>query len=308
MAFPTTLDTDVDLHQVINNLSTTLNASYTTPATTVTLVDTSAFPTTGGIIYIAGERGTYTGISGNDLTGLVGIGGNYSIGATCEMLADAAHHNDIKDAVKSLQAKVGIDSSADTGSIDYILDNKPDLSATPAVALGTASAGVAGASSRQDHVHPTTGLALTADIGTTIQAYDADTSKLDVAETRSATLNMADLELIRPKLRDVSETTSVIGNTGAARTFDLTVANVFSATLDQASTFTFSNPPATGSTGYFVIELTNGEAFAITWPTSVDWEGGTAPILTAAGVDLLAFYTRDAGVTWHGMVGSTDSK
>jgi hypothetical protein len=33
------------------------------------------------------------------------------------------------------------------------------------------------------------------------------------------------------------------------------------------------------------------------WPAAVDFPGGTAPTLTAAGVDLLVFVTRDAGTT-----------
>lgn len=109
-------------------------------------------------------------------------------------------------------------------------------------------------------------------------------------------------------LKDYSIEGSAIGNTGASRTFDLTVANFFSATLDQASTFTFSNPPASGDFGAFVLELTNGGAFVITWPGAVDWPGGTAPTLTAAGVDQLVFTTRDAGSTWFGFVAGLDIK
>jgi hypothetical protein len=86
------------------------------------------------------------------------------------------------------------------------------------------------------------------------------------------------------------------------------VANFFSATLDQACTFTFSNPPASGDFGCFVLELTNGGAFIITWPASVDWPGGTAPTLTASGVDQLAFTTRDGGTTYFGFVAGLDIK
>lgn len=101
---------------------------------------------------------------------------------------------------------------------------------------------------------------------------------------------------------------SAIGNTDSAQTFDLETANAFSATLDQACAFTFSNPPATGNFGSFVLELTNGDAYTITFPASVDWAGGSAPTLTSSGVDILAFVTRDGGTTWHGYVMSTDSK
>ena len=130
---------------------------------------------------------------------------------------------------------------------------------------------------------------------------DADLATL-AANTFTGEQNLADNNLTRPKFKDVSEELSVIGNVGATRTFDLTVANAFTATVDQISTFTFSNPPATGSNGSFTLFLTNGGAFAVTWPASVDWVAATAPTLTAAGVDVLVFTTNDAGTTWLGFV------
>lgn len=114
--------------------------------------------------------------------------------------------------------------------------------------------------------------------------------------------------LTNKTLKDYAIDGSAIGNTGATRTFDLEVANFFSATLDQNSTFTFSNPPASGDFGAFVLELTNGGAFTITFPAAVDWPGGTAPSLTASGVDQLVFTTRDAGTTWFGFVAGLDIK
>ncbi len=124
----------------------------------------------------------------------------------------------------------------------------------------------------------------------------------------TAAIAMADNLLTRSVLKDYAIEGSAVGNTGATETFDLTNANFFSATLDQASTFTFSNPPASGDFGTFVLELTNGGAFAITWPASVDWPGGTAPTLTAAGKDQLVFTTRDGGTTWFGFVAGLDIK
>jgi hypothetical protein len=124
----------------------------------------------------------------------------------------------------------------------------------------------------------------------------------------TAAIAMADNLLTRSVLKDYAIEGSAVGNTGATETFDLTNANFFSATLDQASTFTFSNPPASGDFGTFVLELTNGGAFAITWPASVDWPGGTAPTLTAAGKDQLVFTTRDGGTTYLGFVAGLDIK
>ena len=126
--------------------------------------------------------------------------------------------------------------------------------------------------------------------------------------TLSGTLSCADQILDRPVLEDYAIQGVAIGNTGATRTIDLESGNFFSATLDQACTFTFSNPAASGDFCGFALALTNGDAYTITWPASVDWVGGTAPTLTASGLDLLVFVTYDGGTTWLGLVSGTDIK
>lgn len=118
----------------------------------------------------------------------------------------------------------------------------------------------------------------------------------------------ADNLVTRAVLKDYAVEGSAIGNTGATRIFDVSTANFFSATLNQACVFTFSNPPASGDFGSFVLELTNGGAYAITYPGSVDFVGGVAPTLTAAGVDQLVFTTRDGGTTYFAFVAGLDIK
>ena len=95
--------------------------------------------------------------------------------------------------------------------------------------------------------------------------------------TMTGTINMADQILQRPELKDYSETK--IGVAAAATVdLDMTSANVFTVTADQNTTFTFSNPPASG-TGYsFVLHLVqDSSARTVTWPGSVDWAAATAP-------------------------------
>ena len=134
------------------------------------------------------------------------------------------------------------------------------------------------------------------------------TNKTLGATTLSGTLSAADNIVDQPVLQDYAIQGVAIGNVGATRTFDLETGNFFSATLNQSSTFTFSNPAASGDFCGFVMELTNGGAFTITWPASVDWTGGAPPTLTAAGVDQLVFTTRDGGTTWFGLVAGLDIK
>jgi len=135
------------------------------------------------------------------------------------------------------------------------------------------------------------------DIGVTVQGYDADTSKTDVAETRSASINMADNIVQRPVLKDYAETKVAM----AANDVDLSLGNVQTKTISGAQTLTFSNPPASGSAGSFTLILTNGGSAAVTFPASVDWPAATAPTLTAAGIDLLVFTTIDGGTNWYGV-------
>ncbi|MBI2108905.1 MAG: hypothetical protein HYT93_01835 [Parcubacteria group bacterium] len=99
-----------------------------------------------------------------------------------------------------------------------------------------------------------------------------------------------------------SETVNAIGSIGGGtQDIDLGLGNVVTATVDtSATTFTFSKAPASGTSGYFTLVLTNGGSQTVTWPASVDWAGATAPTLTASGVDVLTFFTVDGGTIWYG--------
>lgn len=101
---------------------------------------------------------------------------------------------------------------------------------------------------------------------------------------------------------------SALGSVSGATTINLLNGNYFSATVGGITTWTFSNPLASPNACGFVIELTNAGAYAITWPAAVKWPGGTAPTLTAAGVDVLVFITDDGGTNWRGIASMLDSK
>ena len=93
-----------------------------------------------------------------------------------------------------------------------------------------------------------------------------------------------------------------------AANIDLSAGAVFSKTISGVTTFTVSSVPAAGNTASFILELTNGGSAAVSWWAGMKWAGGTAPTLTAAGIDILGFYTRDGGTTWRGVVLAKDSK
>ncbi len=93
----------------------------------------------------------------------------------------------------------------------------------------------------------------------------------------------------------------------AASAIDCSAGNYFTKTASGALTWTFTNVPASRAFAV-ILELTNGGTGTQTWPAAVKWPGGTAPTLTASGVDVLGFITDDGGTTWRGVALMIDSK
>ena len=88
---------------------------------------------------------------------------------------------------------------------------------------------------------------------------------------------------------------------GSTVDIDNETGNVFALTTNQNTTFTFSNPPASGTAYGFTLKLTAGGTHTITYPGSVDFAGGTAPDAPASGeTDVLVFITVDGGTNWYG--------
>ena len=147
--------------------------------------------------------------------------------------------------------------------------------------------------------------ALSDDNFATLAGTETLTSKTIGAATLSGTMSAADQIIDQPVIRDYGETVNAIGSIGGGtQDIDLELGNVVTGTVDTSTTtFTFSNPPASGTAGSFTLVLTNGGSQTVNWPASVTWAGGIAPSLTAAGVDLLSFLTINAGTTWRGFVG-----
>lgn len=87
----------------------------------------------------------------------------------------------------------------------------------------------------------------------------------------------------------------------STNTLDLSSGNVFNSAPSTSPTYVFSNPPASGTAYGFTLKVTPSATVTITWPTSVDWAGGTAPTSPASGeTDVYGFYTVDGGTTWYG--------
>lgn len=102
-------------------------------------------------------------------------------------------------------------------------------------------------------------------------------------------------------LAPLAEKFQALGNVSGTKAVNLTEGLAISATITGATTFSFTDVPQTGAT-VVVMQLTNGGAYTITWPSSIKWSGGTAPKFTASGIDIVVLTTHDAGATWYGNV------
>ena len=154
-------------------------------------------------------------------------------------------------------------------------------------------------------------------IGVTVQAYDADTAKLDVAQSWTANQTLSDYQLIRAMFKDQGYAVVDKGNiNNATVTFDYSAGSVQTYTATGSTvTWATSNWPPTGNLGELLIIGTNMGAYThsisgITWikpdgttTTSIATylaaiTGRTA--FQTSGIDQILLWSRDAGTTIYG--------
>ena len=113
--YPAALDDSTTLGTQVNNCGTTLASGSAIAAASLSLTDASLFPSTGGFIYVGGERALYTGKATNTLTGVSGLGNVHNAGDAVELRVDAVTFNAMRDAVVALEATVGV-----TGGFNFL--------------------------------------------------------------------------------------------------------------------------------------------------------------------------------------------
>lgn len=224
---------------------------------------------------------------------------------------------------EAARAAIGAGTSSTTGTVTDVTGTAPITSTggtAPAIGITAATTSAAGSMSAADKTK-LDGIAA----GATNYTHPAnhppsiiiqDASNRFVTDTEKATWNakgdvtltgtqtLTNKTLTTPLVTGLRETRTAMG----ANAIDLATGNFFSKTISGATTFTVSNVPATGTAATFILDLTNGGSAAITWFAGVKWAGGTAPTLTAAGCDVLGFFTHDGGTTWTGIVMGKDVK
>ena len=162
---------------------------------------------------------------------------------------------------------------------DYATLASPTLTGTPASTTAAVSTN-------------TTQIATTAfvvaeiadEVGTTVQAYDTDTAKLDVDQTWT-----------KPQRGTISTLTSPNSNTV---TIDFDVANNFQMTPTHGCTFDQPLNQTAGQSGSIFLEQGVGAPFGHGWHADYKWTGGTIPSTwsqTAGKVDRIDYIIRANG-------------
>ena len=118
------------------------------------------------------------------------------------------------------------------------------------------------------------GAVATTDIGSTVQAYDADTAKLDVDQSWTGSQRGA----------------VTTDNDGS---FDMNAANNFSCTPSGGFALTFTNITA-GQSGYILLINTGGHA--ITAAATTKLGASTLSTISAAGTYLLSYLSNGTNV------------
>jgi hypothetical protein len=102
--------------------------------------------------------------------------------------------------------------------------------------------------------------------------------------------------------KSYSETRTAPTISSGTLTLNLNNGNVFDVSLNaNITTLTIQNPPTTGTSFSFILQLTaDGTPRSVNWGSAVKWPSGTAPTLTSTSgkVDTFVFLTDDGGTTY----------
>lgn len=100
---------------------------------------------------------------------------------------------------------------------------------------------------------------------------------------------------------DFASTVSIETNTVI---LELSAFSYFLINLNaNITTMTFNNPKIAPQITSFVLQLSaDGTIRSVTWPVSVRWPGGTAPVVTNTvdKVDTYTFFSYDGGISYYG--------
>lgn len=94
-----------------------------------------------------------------------------------------------------------------------------------------------------------------------------------------------------------------------ALAIDASLGGLFSKVISADSTLTVSGTSVVPyEVDTFLLSLTNGGSFLLTWWPNLKWPGGVPPELTAVGTDVLGFYKTSNSGNWVGFLVGADVK
>ena len=127
---------------------------------------------------------------------------------------------------------------------------------------------------------------------------------LDETKTAAETQHLAEHGSLHKHYNRDERPVYTNATSGASLGLDLANGQVQDITLTANCTFTFTGSSASSAYGFLLIlrQDATGNRTA-TWPGSVSWPNGTAPVLSSAAsaVTLIRFDTVNNGTTWYGL-------
>jgi hypothetical protein len=105
------------------------------------------------------------------------------------------------------------------------------------------------------------------------------------------------------KLQSYREAVTTVTVSTGTYNLNLNLSNIFDITLNTSCTFTFTNPPASGTAMTATIILRQGAGGSKSAAfTNAKYSEGTLPTLstTAGHIDVLTFFTVNGGTFWFG--------
>lgn len=189
----------------------------------------------------------------------------------------------------------------------------------PTAAGGT---GLTGFTAANNAIYSTSASALTAGTlptaagGTGLTSFTSNrifyaSSSSVVAQSANLTFDGTILtaDTITGKLKAYTEAVTTATVNTATYNIDTSLTNIFDLTLDASTTFTFTNPPASGTSRSVTVILRQGAGGSKTATfTNAKYSNGLAPVLstTAGDIDVLTFFTVDGGSFWFGTFAMAD--
>ena len=301
---------DVDGNLTVDG---TINASITGVAATADAL------TTARTITLAGD---VTGAANFDGSANVTITTNLVVNGT-EVTATGAELNTLDGITASTAELNTLDgitaSTAELNKLDGVTTTTAELNTLDGITASTAELNkLDGVTATTAELNTLAGItASTTELnymdGVTSNVQTQLDTKIDSLSTYTGDIDING-ELV---VSSYNESFVSVASASLTTEIDCEAGNVFSHTLTENTTFTFSNPPASGTSYGFalkVVQDASNSGYTVTWPNAVKWPytnkyGSTgAPRLTpkASAIDQFVFYTHDGGVTWYGFTAGLD--